>query len=175
MERAIKQYKPLGNKTLFMLIAKRSTFAYAFLIIFILLLISTKFIPANYTGILADILLTCLIVFVMAYLVAIFIGWLEYSHYGVFIEEENFTVAKGLFNEEERGIAYKFVQEVRIDRSISDQAFGVSTITVMVIGEAEGVPFSELTKIVLPVIEKNTASAIQADILNRVHAKKGLL
>ena len=175
MDHTMHQYKPLGKKTLLLFVLKRSALAYAFLIILILLFAFSKYIPYEYYNLAANITWTLLIVFVAVLFMTCWLGWLEYKHYGVFIEENSFRVTKGMFNEQEIGVSYRFVQEVQLERSISDQAFGVSNLTVLVLGEAQGMPFSEISKIDLPSIEQKKAAEIQNYILNRSGAMKSVV
>ena len=168
----IHLFKPLGLKTLYLLILKRGTFIFVLLLILIGLFLSSRFIPYQYTAILANVILTIVVILIVSIIIIFYLGWLEYKHYGISIEEKSFTVSTGMFSEKEVGVSYRFVQEVRIERSIPDQVFGVSNIVVLVLGEAQGMPFSEISKINMPYITKSTADEIQDHILNRADAVK---
>ena len=166
------QYKPLGARTLYMLIIKRSPFALVFLLLLIGAFLFARFVPYEYTGILANVVLTIVVVLIVSAIITFYLGWLEYIHYGVFIEENSFRITRGLFAEEEIGVSYRFIQEIRLERSLVDQALGISHITILVLGEAQGLPFPEVSKLRLPYLSKNIASEIQEHILNRSSAKK---
>lgn len=169
---SIHLFKPLGVRTLYLLILRRSIFTFILVLILIGLFLLSRFIPYEYTAILANAILTIIVFLIISVVITFYLGWLEYKHYGISIEEKSFTVSTGMFSEKEVGISYRFVQEVRIERSIPDQVFGVSNIVVLVLGEAQGMPFSEISKINMPYITKSTADEIQDHILNRADAIK---
>lgn len=168
----IHQYKPLGLKTLYLLILKRGTFLFIVIFVILAAFLASKFIPVEYTVILANIILTAIVVGIISVAVIFYLGWLEYIHYGVFIEENSFRVTKGMFSEHEIGVPYRFIQEVRLERSIVDIALGVSNINIMILGEVEGMPIEQYPEINLPSIDKKIASEIQEQLLNKSGARK---
>ena len=171
MDNTVQQYQRLGNKTLFVFIIKRSFLLVLTLLALLLFFIASKFIPDPYAGMLVGILVKIIpiyaILFVVVFLGTFLLGWLEYIHYKVFLDEESFKVTRGLLNEEELGVPYRRIKEVRIERSIADQLIGVSNITVTVLGEVEGQSFSKESEIILPAIDKNIAAQIQNGILKK--------
>jgi uncharacterized membrane protein YdbT with pleckstrin-like domain len=168
--RVEQQYKPLGGRTLMLFIMKRGTFSYIILLVIIASFVFSRFVPYEYTGILSNIILTGIVAFVISYLIVVFLGWLEYIHYGVFIKDDGFEVTKGMFSELEVGVPYRFVREVRLERSVADQIFGVSNVVVKILGEVEGLPFSKEHEIILPSINYKMAAEIQESILNKSDA-----
>jgi len=171
MENEIKEYQQFGKKTFFIFTLKRSPAIFYILFFLIILSVVPGFIPDPYSEILAVYLPVIipigLIAAVGVFLIILSSAWLEYTHYGIIVGESNFKVKKGVFNVVEIGTPYRYVKEVRIQRTPSDQLIGVSSIIVEVLGEEEGQEFSEESEIVIPSIDKDIAVQIQDSILKR--------
>jgi uncharacterized membrane protein YdbT with pleckstrin-like domain len=176
MENAIKEYQQFGRKTLFIFTLKRSPAIFYILFFLAILLAVPRFIPDPYSEILAVYLPVIipigLIAAVGVFLIILSSAWLEYTHYGIIIGENNFKVKKGVLNVVEIGTPYRYVKEVRIQRTLSDQFIGVSSVIVEVLGEDEGQKFSEESEIVLPCIDKDIAVQIQDSILKKSEIEK---
>jgi uncharacterized membrane protein YdbT with pleckstrin-like domain len=94
---------------------------------------------------------------------AIFIGYLEYIHYGIFLDESTFKVTSGIIETEELGVPYRHIHEVKIVRTVGDQLFGVSTLEVVIATE-EGEKEKTIT---LPSLERQLAADIRDALLQK--------
>ena len=104
-------------------------------------------------------------------LLTLFLGWLRYIRYGVFIDDKDFKVDRGLFSIEHIGIPYRRIQDVKIQRSLIDQFFGVSNIVITILGSDE-TPGSHKDSIILPSIDKNIALHIQDIVLKKAQVEQ---
>lgn len=166
------QYQQFGAKTLYLMILKRSSIAFIILLIIVLIFISLKFIPENYIKMALNAILISLIALIPVFLVTVLLGWLEYTHYGIFFDENNFKIKKGCIEEEEIGIPYRFIKEVTIRRYVTDQIIGISNITITILAEEKNIALPKESKIILPLIDKKVASQIQEKLLKRAGIEK---
>jgi len=172
MEENVTTYYPLGQKTLFMLILTRSALLIMLLIVLIPLLVFYSYIPYTYNAIAINAMFGY-IVLILAVLICTFIaGWLRYIHYGIFIDEKNLKVKKGFIPEEMTGIPYRHIKDVRIERSLLNQIFGVSDIVITTEGDQDTKISQDEIVTFLPVIEKETALQIQDIILKKAQVEQ---
>ena len=172
MEQPIKIYSPLGNKTFALLVAKRAMVIFVLVIVLILISVFKNFVPVQFVDIVNSIILTGILVITIFLCLIILAGKLEYSHYAITIDQDNFKVRRGLISVEETAVPYRRVKEVVVKRGATEQIWGVSTIVITILGEEEGLVFSKETVITLPFIEKTIAAEIQNQIVERAgHAQ----
>ena len=111
--------------------------------------------------------------FFLAY--AFLAGWLVYANYTFSLEDDAFRISQGIFSKKETAIPYRQIRDVNIERGISQQMFGVSTLVILTVG-AEGAPSgSNLSEGVAPVIrniDKHRALAVQSELLKRANIQK---
>lgn len=163
-------YYPLGRKTFILLVLKRTAIVFFPLLIWIALFAIKTIAPVSFIGIINQIIIVgILIIFVLLGLI-IFAGWLEYNHYAIIIDQNDFRVRRGFFSQEEIGVPYKMIKEVVIKRNLNEESWGVSRIIITILGEEEGQVFSKESIITLPFIEKEKALEIQNQILQRANS-----
>ena len=162
-----RTYFPLGPKTLALLVFKRAMC----IIVLFLGLIALAAIRGSVPDILGGFMDTILnfgLVAVLGFSFFICLAaWLEYQHYGVILEPENFRIKRGVIAQTEVGIPYRRIKEVNLDRGIFEQMFGVSTVVITLLGEGEGQRFQDESEIDLPLIEQSIAQEIQNCILEK--------
>lgn len=170
------EYQQFGRKTFLIFVLKRSPALLCVIFFTAIIAAIPLFLPDPYSGILAAYVPVVVPAGMMAaigvFLTISSVAWLEYTHYGISIGENNFKVKKGVVNVVEIGTPYRYVKEVRIQRTLSDQIMGVSTVVVEVLGEDDGQTISDESEITLPSIDKNTAVRIQDAILKRSEIEK---
>lgn len=163
----VRSYFPLGPKTLALLIFKRA----AGIVVLFLGLIALAAIRGTLPDMLGNFMDTVLSFGLVAVLgFSFFIcltAYLEYQHYGVILEPENFRIKRGVLSQTEVGIPYRRIKEVNLDRGIFEQMFGVSTVVITLLGEGEGQRFQDESEITLPLIEQGIAQEIQNAILEK--------
>jgi len=165
MENINKQYDKLGGKTLALFILKRSGFLFVILIAIALIFGLQGLIPTDYSDIVQLVLLGLAIAFVVFGLIVFGLGMLEYKHYKIIISDETIKIYRGVFSEEEIGLPFRRIKQVNIERSLTDEIFGISNINLTVLGGEDGDPMTKSDKIIISVIDKNIAEEIQNIIL----------
>lgn len=142
-----------------MLVFKRSFFAVVLAIALTLGMYFLGYVPTQYLDIAINAMFGGMALFVMMAIAALLIGWLEYSRYGIFMNEKDIRVRRGLFAVEEVGIPYRRIKDVKIERSLADQLFGLSQLIIMMVeGESQ---------VILPSLDKQIALQIQDAILKK--------
>jgi membrane protein YdbS with pleckstrin-like domain len=155
--------KGLGQKTFLLLFLKRSSVGIIFLLGAILAGVGPNLTEGSLGSLLFTAGLWAMLLGVLLIAGALGLTWLEYSHYNVVTGENDVKTTMGILTEEETGIPYRRIREVKVNRSITDQFFGVSTLIITVTAE-EGDRESE---IYLPALDVNLAKQLQETILKR--------
>ena len=172
MGKTHQDYRPLGPKTLFVIIMRKVFFSIFLLILWIAVLYASAHASGEYSGILLTISSVLGIVIFISIFLTILLGTLEYKRYGVFIEEESLRITTGLFNTEEQGIPYRYIKEVSIKRSVLDQIIGISKIIITILGEIDDQPQFPSEKTILRAIDKRIAEEIRDGVLGRAELSR---
>lgn len=171
---AIKTYKPLGIKTLLMMILAESYILLVMLLLFFAFVIFINYMPSIYFSIGFRIFSIYRLALIFVLILTFLLGCLRYYRYGIFLYEKSFKISQGLFSIKEVGIPYRRIQDITIHRSLIDQLFGISNIVITVLGlderEAAGSDNSE--KVILPSLDKKVAADIQETILRRAQVEQ---
>jgi uncharacterized membrane protein YdbT with pleckstrin-like domain len=88
------------------------------------------------------------------------------------LSADNIKISRGLIAEEEIGIPFRRIKEVNFVRSLTDQMLGVSNVVLIVLGEDDGGPLSQESKIILPSLDVRIAKQIQDIILNKAEVEE---
>ena len=171
MESIDKQYEKLGHRTLSLFILKRAPILLVILILLVLLLCFWNFIPIEYLNIVQLITIGLIGIFSFLGIVIVLLGFLEYKHYKIFINDETLKIYRGLISEEEIGIPLRRVKQVDIERSLIDQIWGVSNISLTIAGE-EGGSTTNADKFLLTALDKKLAEEIQNIILKEAEVEE---
>ncbi len=163
----IIKYAPLGGKTLFVLIWKRSAIILLPLILLIIIIAALPYLPAVYGGYAGLGIVAVVAILVIIALIVILVGWLQYARYKIFIDAESIKINRGIIKEEQIGIPFRRIKEAAIERSIFDQFVGISNLVLTILGEDEGKVFSKESRITLPALDQKIAQAIQDVVLKR--------
>ncbi len=171
MDSDMLHFDHLGPLTLAIFILKRigGFFAYLFALAGLFTAIYT--LPA-YAVILEAIVLPALLVGVVILGITCLTGWLEYSHYGIYVNAEDFKLNRGILSQEEIGIPFSRIKEVTTKRSVLEQMLGVSTVIITILGDrGESMPAEE-TMITLPALSKDIALKIQDALLKKAEVEE---
>lgn len=178
METTIQRYYPLGNRTLVMLIIKRCFFVFFLVIILFLGLFGLQYVSAEYVNVAIYVFIGYLMVSLLLSVGGIFLGWLEYWRYEIVLGDKNLKMQRGLISVEQVGIPYRYIQDIKIERSLLDQIIGVSELMVTISGSeqqeihpGEGTS-GNIHRIILPAIENKIARQIQEIVLNRAQIQQ---
>jgi uncharacterized membrane protein YdbT with pleckstrin-like domain len=172
MPENIKRYHPVGNRTLFMLIFKRSLVFFILIPVLFFVLFGLWYVPSEYVRYAADGVMIYFVgmLLLLAFLVGI--GWLEYYRYWIFVDDKDLKIARGLIATEQIGIPYRRIQDIKIRRSLLDQVFGVSDIVIKILGVDNDADNQKEDEIILPSLEKQIAAEIQDIILKRAQVEQ---
>lgn len=171
-ERVVEKYNQLGYKTLFLFMLKRSGALCVFIFGYVALLFFKNVLPLFLETLLVKFSAIGMLFIVVVFIGTFFIAWLEYSNYGIFIEEENFKMTQGIFNQETIGIPYKLIKEVKIERSLFDQLLGVSNVVLIILGEDDQKTILNESVVLLPMLDQHIASRMQDEILKRAQVEE---
>lgn len=169
----VKKYHPLGPKTLFMFILKRSAVLILLVPILLAGLFSLDYVPKEYFDIAVSALFGYLIFILMIFTVSFLLALLEYHRYWIFIDEKDLKIARGLIAIEQIGVPYRRISDVRIIRSLVDQIFGVSDILLTTLGDDN--PDEKESTILLPSLSKEIAIQIQDIVLKKAQVEQVIL
>lgn len=170
MEEIIKKYKPVGPKTLFMMILKRSFILLVMLLVFGVATSYIDYLPSQYFNAAVQISSVYVVVMIMMAVAVLFLGWLEYFRYGILLDVKDLKISRGLFSVEHIGIPYRRVQDIRIGRSLIDQFLGISNVIVSITSEESEGTSQDI--IILPSLDKHIATNIQDVVLKRAQVEQ---
>lgn len=175
MQEHIKRYHPLGTKTLVMMVLKRSAVFLLFLPILFVGVFFLGYVPESLLNVTANAMLIYVAFLIIAALLALALGWLEYARYWIFVDDRDVKIARGLIATEQIGIPYRRIQDVKIKRSLVDQLFGVSNVVITMLGPGENEPSAfgqEEDEIILPALDKKIALEIQDIVLKKAQVEQ---
>lgn len=160
-------YHLLGPKTLRFLFLKRSLFPFILIAINALLIVWFPFVPNQYHDIAAQgIFLFTIIVFLIC-IGIVFFTRLEYTHYGILVTNQNIKIHKGIFRQEEFGVPFRRITNIKLTRGIIGQLMGVSRMEISVIADDEASTKEDEDSVVIPLIDTSFAKELQDMILHR--------
>lgn len=178
MESTIQRYYPLGTRTLISLVIKRCFFIIVLLIILFIGLFALQYVSAEYINVALYAFLGYLVLLILLSVIGIFLGWLEYSRYEITLSDKSLKMQRGLISVEQVGIPYRYIQDIKIERSLLDQILGVSELMVTIAGSeqqeihpGEGTG-GNLHRVMLPALERKIAHQIQEVVLNRAQIQQ---
>lgn len=177
-------YQRLGKKTLTIFVLQRIGAPFVLLLVSIGLFsiqnanfITQVPIPnfSQYIGLAA---LSCLILFAVFFLLAFLISWFTYANYKYALGDNSLKIKRGIFDQEEVAIPYRQIQDVDLDRPLGYRMMGVSHIVILTAGHEDqpssGDPLEQRgqSEGVFPVLDKDLAEWLQAEILKRANVQK---
>ena len=158
----------LGRKAFYLLLSKKTNISLAlFLVAFIFLGSKTslsKYVPAEIISyIVIGAFLLALAVFIIGFLATL----LQYKNTTFRLAEFALQINRGVMNKTEVSIPYKQIQDVVINRSLSQQAMGLSSLVMMVAGHKAG-DEHEVTEVRIEPIEKLLAEEFSAAMQKKI-------
>jgi len=171
-------YHTLGRKTLWMSVLGMIQPAVILLILSVGLFVVSQqgflkngsFAGLGYYALLGGEL--CLLLFVLVLGIIIFMGWLTYKNYTFALGEDSLKIRRGILSKEEVAIPYRQIQDVDIERDLSFQMLGLSKIVILTAGHEDEKDSDDESEGILPAIDKDLASWLQAELLKRADVQK---
>lgn len=168
MEKSKYQY--LGYKTFLIFTLGKSKIFFVFLLFSVILSLIANSLSGNFSLIFGKMASFGFILSFLAFLIALFSGWLAYSNYRFLLNENAFKIRRGIFQKEEVAIPYRQIQNVNIKRNLFDQIIGVSKLIILTAGyEDKEEKIRAESEGVLPAIDKNLCQKIQEELLKRAN------
>lgn len=164
-------FKRLGRKTLALFIVKKSGIFFITLALILIVFFVSRFLPTSYSADIAlayPYLFLALLVFLVSGISA---GWLQYTHYSLELSDADIKITTGLITQEQTGIPYRRIKEVKIERSPVDIFWGLSDVTIVVQGDEDAISGTS-THVVLPHLDKDLAQQVQNKILGRAQVEE---
>jgi|SRR5581483_5872540 len=172
MEDTIQRYHPLGTRTLLIFIFRKSGILFFLLLVLIAGWWLLHYVPFELINIAINIEMGVLFLFIALLVIIFSLGWLQYIRYWIFIDDKDVKIARGLIAIEEVGIPYRHIKDIKIERSLLDQLFGVSDIIVTVLGGDENQETERESQLVLPAVSKQIALSIQNIVLKKAQVEQ---
>ncbi len=167
MDQTSKEYKRLGLKTFLIFLFRRIGIVIIIWLVIAALLYGFRFVPTEFASYAILVLQGAIVFGVIVVIAAFILAWFEYMRYGIQISNDFLKVTRGVFAQEEVGIPYNRIKEIKLERSVFDQFLGLSNIFITILGEEAGVSFSKESVISLPALDKNIATQIQNEVLQK--------
>ena len=101
------------------------------------------------------------------FLMVLLRAYLEYRYYTYTFTDEAFVITYGVVVRNEIGALYHQIQNVSIQRGVSDRLIGISRLLIFLDGDESG-----HAKIMLPAVERKKARLVQKELL--VRAKRSV-
>jgi uncharacterized membrane protein YdbT with pleckstrin-like domain len=172
MDENSQKYYPLGQKTLFMFVFKKSLYFFSLFPFLLIGILALAYVPYNYLQLTLMIILWYIGFLLLVFILMFLIGWLQYFRYAIYVDDQDLKLQRGFIAVEEIGIPYRHIKDLKIERSLLDQIFGVSDIIVTVLGEEAKKTEDQEIEITLPSIEKSIALQIQNSVLKRAQVEQ---
>ena len=172
MEEHIRKYHPLGPKTLLIFIFQKSALLLLMAPLLVAFLIGLNYVPAPYLFLALNFIFIYIIALIFIIILGVFFGWLQYYRYWIFIDEKDLKVARGLIAIEQIGIPYRFIKDIKIQRSLIDQLFGVSDVIITVLGDQDTATEERNTTVVFPAVSQEIGLEIQDIVLKRAQVEQ---
>ncbi|HUZ92472.1 MAG TPA: PH domain-containing protein, partial [Candidatus Paceibacterota bacterium] len=177
------QYEYLGKRTLWLFIANRARVAAgAFFLSLLFLGLLYVGLPAqsvafgsvslNLTGAAEYAALACFLVFIVAFLIALLVGWLVYKNYRFLLGEDALKIKRGVLSKEEIAIPFRQIQDATIERSLAYQLWGLSKLVILTAGREDKGEENDESEGILPALDKNLAERLQQELLRRANIEK---
>jgi uncharacterized membrane protein YdbT with pleckstrin-like domain len=107
------------------------------------------------------------IVSLVAMIVGLVIGYLEYINYTYIIEEFGIRTSRGILHRHEISILYRQIQDINIDRSLFYRFIGLARLVLLTAGQEE--PDQRgLTEVILEPIDKAVAIELRVMLQRKV-------
>ena len=172
MDEQIEVHARLGTKTLIIFVLQKSRVLFLFVVAITVSFILLQIAPLEYSIVLYRIIGGIAVGGVVVFTVIFFTAYVTYMRYSITLTSDVLKVTKGFINEEEIGVPYRRIKEVKIERDVADQLLGTSDVIISLSGADEDESGRIQSIIVLPAIEKELASHIESEVVKRAEIEK---
>jgi uncharacterized membrane protein YdbT with pleckstrin-like domain len=163
----------LGRRAFSIIVSRHARIAIVLFVIAIVAFFARHAVGAN--GYMNQIVLWSLALFTFFLVYAFLVGWLVYTNYTFSLEDDAFRISQGVLSKKETAIPYRQIRDVNIERGISQQMYGVSTLVILTVGAEAAPAGSNLSESVAPIIQnidRHRALEVQSELLKRANIQK---
>ncbi len=177
-EQDVGSYRRLGKKTLWIFVMDRINTAVIFLLISVALFsigsqpFFDKGVLAGMAGGVSIAAWIALALFVLSAVIAFVVSWLIYVNFKFMLGDDALKISRGVFSKTEEAIPYRQIEDVDIERSLSDRMMGVSRLVILTSGREDEKDGKDESEGVLPVLDRALAEQLQAELLKRTDVQK---
>ncbi len=117
-----------------------------------------------------DINIALFVIACVALGIGMLISWVRYTSITFSTGEYALIIKRGIIDKREISIPYRQIQDVDINRSLSQRMFGVSSLLILTAGEAQQA--GSESEGALSVIDTPLAEALKAELLRRTNVQE---
>ncbi len=128
----------LGSKTLLLILLKYAWVPFVAVLGALIATFVSPLVPAEFMQTTAFLGSGIALLGILITLAVGWLGYLEYKHYRIILDESTFKTMRGIIETEEFGYPYRAIRDVKITRDILDQMLGISRLVVTIAGEDRG-------------------------------------
>ncbi len=169
------QYYNLGPKTFWYLFSKNSLSGFVFLVIALVISIVRSYSAGSpdMTGFLRMASWFSFAVAVIGFIVAFVLSKIVYKNTGFTLSEDALLIRHGVFTKEEFAVPYRQIQNIEIERTLSDQMMGISKLIILTAGQENDIEEKrDDPEGIMPAIDRAVAVLLEAELLKRANIQK---
>ncbi|MBU6390077.1 PH domain-containing protein [Patescibacteria group bacterium] len=117
-----------------------------------------------------DINIALFVIACVALGIGMLISWVRYTSITFSTGEYALIIKRGIIDKREISIPYRQIQDVDVNRSLSQRMFGVSSLLILTAGEAQQA--GSESEGALSVIDAPLAEALKAELLRRTNVQE---
>jgi uncharacterized membrane protein YdbT with pleckstrin-like domain len=167
-------YHNLGEKAYWCLVSKKTTPGFVFLLLALILsvlrakgILPVQVLAAARTGSWAIFAIA-----ILALVIAFITSRLEYKSSAFMLSPDALKLRRGVLRQGEFAIPYRQIQNIEIERSLSQRMLGLSRLEVETAGEETDPTEKGNAEGVLPSIDSAIAEALRDELLRRANIQK---
>ncbi len=164
-------YQYLGQKTFWYFLSERLAVPFGFLVLALIVSVLRvqSFITSDiavYMQLASRVLFG---IFIVVGLISFFIARLTYRSTAFKLGEDALVIKRGIITTEEFAIPYRQIQNIEIERSLYQRTMGISKLIILTAAEDNNDKEDEG---IIPAIDKDVATNLQAELLKRSSVQK---
>jgi uncharacterized membrane protein YdbT with pleckstrin-like domain len=162
-------YQNLGSKAFWIFVSKWLETPLVFLIVaFIISVVRrTSLVPAEFQRMVAIGSVVCFVISIVVLIICVAVARFAYKSQGFCFANDALKIRKGIFTKHETAIPYSQINNVEITRTLFQQLFGVSRLTIVTSGHDDASTQTNEARAILETIDKELAIAVQEQLLRR--------
>ncbi|HEY0908131.1 MAG TPA: PH domain-containing protein [Candidatus Paceibacterota bacterium] len=167
-------YQTLGKKTFWLFLSKWLETPVSFLVLaFIFSFIRRlSVVPPQYQRLIAIGSIVCLGISIICFVVSVLSARFVFKNQGFNIGPDALKIRKGIFTRQEIAIPYRQIQNVDIERTLFQQATGVSKLVIVTAGADDPSTARVESQGILETVDREIAEALQSELLRRADVQR---